>query len=207
MPSKLAWGHQICANFVSRILFEPPHDKTNKMTVRPAKTQISLGICPVWSESSLCTQWVVKDPSFLHADGEDSDQTGQVPRLIRVFAGRTCHFVGFVMRRLIFRIREMQRSKHSYEEKYGIVQYLRQRYNWLITVVICRWDVNKHEGLGIPSDWVLHQHCQFVVSVWYKLLLAAQCRDYITKSWEGLVDRHGFLQKQYFIFIEQNRTE
>ena len=27
--------------------FEPPHDKTNKMTVRPAKTQISLGIHPV----------------------------------------------------------------------------------------------------------------------------------------------------------------
>ena len=23
--------------------FEPPHDKTNKVTVRPAKTQISLG--------------------------------------------------------------------------------------------------------------------------------------------------------------------
>ena len=29
--------------------FEPPHDKTNKMTVRSAKTQISLGIRPVWS--------------------------------------------------------------------------------------------------------------------------------------------------------------
>ena len=26
---------------------EPPHDKTNKMTVCPAKTQISLGILPV----------------------------------------------------------------------------------------------------------------------------------------------------------------
>ena len=26
---------------------------------------------------------------FLHADNEDSDQTGQMPRLIRVFAGRT----------------------------------------------------------------------------------------------------------------------
>ena len=26
--------------------YEPPHDKTNKMTVRPAKTQISLGIRP-----------------------------------------------------------------------------------------------------------------------------------------------------------------
>ena len=34
------------------------------MTVRPAKTQISLGIRPVWSEFSLCTQWVAKDPNF-----------------------------------------------------------------------------------------------------------------------------------------------
>ena len=28
---------------------EPPHDKTNKMTLRPVKTQITLGIRPVWS--------------------------------------------------------------------------------------------------------------------------------------------------------------
>ena len=38
------------------------------MIVRPAKTRISLGICPVWSESSLCTQWVDKEQSFLRAD-------------------------------------------------------------------------------------------------------------------------------------------
>ena len=81
--------------------YEPPHDKTNKMSVRPAKTKMSLGIRPVWPESSLCAQWVAKDPSFLHADSEDSDQTGWMPRLIWVFAGRTFHFVGFVMRRLI----------------------------------------------------------------------------------------------------------
>ena len=31
---------------------EPRHDKTHKMAVRPAKTQISLDIRPVWSESS-----------------------------------------------------------------------------------------------------------------------------------------------------------
>ena len=65
------------------------HDKTNKVTVRAAKTQISLGIRPVWSESSLCTQWVAKDPSFLHADNEDSDQTMRMPKLMWVFAGRT----------------------------------------------------------------------------------------------------------------------
>ena len=59
------------------------------MSVRPAKTQISLGICPVWSESSpsawrklgsLATHW---------AHSEDSDQTGRMTRLIWVFAGRT----------------------------------------------------------------------------------------------------------------------
>ena len=60
------------------------------VAVRPAKTQISLGICPVWSQSSLCAQWVAKDPSFLHADSKDSDQTGRMPRLIWVFAGHTC---------------------------------------------------------------------------------------------------------------------
>ena len=38
------------------------------MTVRPAKTRFSLSICPVWSESSLCTQRVDKEQSFLCAD-------------------------------------------------------------------------------------------------------------------------------------------
>ena len=74
--------------------------KQTKSPVHPAKTQISLGIHPIWSESLPCTQWVAKDPSLLHADSEDSDQTGWKPRLIWVFAGHKGHFVGFVMRRL-----------------------------------------------------------------------------------------------------------
>ena len=41
------------------------------------------------SESLLCAQWVAKAPSFLHADSEDSDQPGRMPRLIWVFAGHT----------------------------------------------------------------------------------------------------------------------
>ena len=68
--------------------YEPWHDKTNKMTVRIAKSQISLGIRPVWLESSLCAQLVAKDSSFLYADSDDSDQTGLMPRLIWVFAWR-----------------------------------------------------------------------------------------------------------------------
>ena len=31
---------------------------------------------------------------FLHADSENSDQTGRMSRLICVFAGRRGHFVG-----------------------------------------------------------------------------------------------------------------
>ena len=73
--------------------------KPTKWPVRPAKTQISLGIAQS-DESSQCAQWVAEDPIFLHMDSEDSDQTGQMPRLIRVFAGRTSHFVGFIMRQL-----------------------------------------------------------------------------------------------------------
>ena len=57
-------------------VFEPPHDKTNKMMCAQ-KRQISLGICPVWLESLLRAQWVAKGPSFLHADSGDSDQTAE----------------------------------------------------------------------------------------------------------------------------------
>ena len=82
--------------------FEPPRDKINKMICAPTKTQISLGICLVWSESSPCALRIAKGPMFLHADSEDSDQTGRMPRLIWTIDGRTGHFVDFVMLRLIW---------------------------------------------------------------------------------------------------------
>ena len=71
-----------CSIYLNRRVFVM---KSTKRHVRPAKTQICLGIRQVWAESLLCIQWVVKDPSFLHADNEDSDQTGLMPRLIWVF--------------------------------------------------------------------------------------------------------------------------
>ena len=47
-----AWGI-IRPTFFGPDKIELPRDKTNKMTVRTAKTQISLGGCPGWSETSL----------------------------------------------------------------------------------------------------------------------------------------------------------
>ena len=56
----------------------------------------------------LCANWVAKDPRFLHADSEDSDQTGRIPRLrlsLRTdlsLRWAHIHFVGFVMSWLIY---------------------------------------------------------------------------------------------------------
>ena len=59
---------------------EPRHDKTNKMSVLPAKTRISLGICPVWSEWS----------AWASAQSDQSDQPGHLPSLIRVISLGIC---------------------------------------------------------------------------------------------------------------------
>ena len=72
-----------------RSTHEPRHDKTIKVTVRPAKTQISLGIRPVWSESSLSAWRKLVSLANPWAHSEDSDQTERMPRLCWVFAGHT----------------------------------------------------------------------------------------------------------------------
>ena len=69
--------------------YEPRHNKSNKVTVRPAKTQISLGIRPVWSEASLSAWRKLGSLATHWVHSEDSDETGRMPRLIWVFAGRT----------------------------------------------------------------------------------------------------------------------
>ena len=93
----LAWGtcHKVllsicfCAfmslvNQMSRLTTKP-----TKWHVRPAKTQISLGIHPVWSESSLSAWRKLGSLATHWAHSEDSDQTGRMPRLIWVFTGHT----------------------------------------------------------------------------------------------------------------------
>ena len=107
--------NRLTVNEMSRLMTKP-----TKWPVCPAKTQISLGIRPVWSESSLCAQWVAKDPNFLYADSEDSDQTGHMPRLIWVFAGCTCPFVGFVMRWLKYWWQSRATTQNLFDIKWCI---------------------------------------------------------------------------------------
>ena len=82
-----------CHRALSRIVwFEPRHDKTSKMTCAPSEDSDQPAHPP-----SLIRIFAVR---FLYTDSEDADQTGRIS-LIWVFAGRTSHFVGFVMLRLI----------------------------------------------------------------------------------------------------------
>ena len=47
---------------------------------------------------------LIRLKAFFMLDSEVSEQTGQMPRLIWVFAGRTWHFVGFVMKWLTYQL-------------------------------------------------------------------------------------------------------
>ena len=73
--------------------FEPRHDKTNNKSVRPD-----------WSESSLSAWKTIGSYATHWGHSEDSDQTGRIPGLIWVFAGRTValFFLGFVLLWLIY---------------------------------------------------------------------------------------------------------
>ena len=75
--------------------------KPTKWLVHPVKTQISLGYRPVWSVFPVCMKkaLVLSYPLSIQ---RNSDQSGRMPRLIRIFTGCTGHFVGFVMLWLIW---------------------------------------------------------------------------------------------------------
>ena len=135
--------------------------KPTKWHVRPAETQISLGIRTVWSESLPCAQWLAKVQRFFHADKKDSDQTERMPRLIWVFAERTCHFVGLVMRWLIF-ITKMYVVYTNYNHlieailssTHNIPLFYRRskKHPWIIPICLLTWCYVNHQWLGLPMS-------------------------------------------------------
>ena len=73
----LIFANLILIVLINRTL-EPLHDKTNKVAYAPNEYSDQPGHPPslIRETSPLCAQWVAKDPRFLHADSENSDQTG-----------------------------------------------------------------------------------------------------------------------------------
>ena len=161
-------------------LFWPRHDNTNIMSVR---------IRPVWSESSLCAQWVAKGPRFLHADSDDSDQTGRMPRLIWVFAGRTiillvlssrgsflCGFVAFtplrfVSSRSLFFVLFRILITSLGEERTGLSGRI---WNVYITCVMSREFFSSSSVMDLAAACDCSNHCTFHLTFWmqyFKVLL------------------------------------
>ena len=93
--------------------------KPTKRYVRPAKTQISLGIRPVWSDSSLSAwrkRWTLVT-HWVHSEDWSNWADAQAD-LSLIWA----HFVGFVMRKLIYFLKEAHLAKDI--ESPGIIQHL-----------------------------------------------------------------------------------
>ena len=84
--------------FPEKIPFRLTRMLINAMEVWYEKRVLQVA-CGLWY--CKCTAaWQNKTNKLTSAPSEDSDQPGWMPRLIWVCAGRTDHFVGFVMRRL-----------------------------------------------------------------------------------------------------------
>ena len=123
--------------------------KPTKWPVCPAKTQISLGIRPLWSESLLSAWWKVESLATHKAHSEDSDQT----------RWRTDHFVGFVMRRLICWFRRLTKLK-LYENM----------SNWPLLLIVHNEgpiETWLRDGKFLKLSLVLHhQTCQMLWWIW-----------------------------------------
>ena len=73
--SNSRFSQDCCAVWRLSRTFKPPHDKTNKIACAPSNIEIVFAVR--MKKATHC------------AHNEDSDQTGRMPRLIWVFAGRT----------------------------------------------------------------------------------------------------------------------
>ena len=115
-------------------LYEPRHDKTNKMSVRPAKTQISLGIRPVWSESSLSAWrklWSLNAQRRLWSDWADAKAD------LSLRWAHT-HFVGFVMSRLISELTDLSNLVLDFNHYYW------KKNQDISAILKMSWNIKNH---------------------------------------------------------------
>ena len=137
--------------------------------MRPSESQISLGIYPVWSESSLCAQWVAKGPGFLQADSEDSDQTGRMPRLTWVFAGRTTTLLVLTWGGSY--IDNLGKALVAAKFRFGYLQYTRSLFVQIKWFLLCQ----------IPPFGIKHIFTK--IFCWHGVYRSYQWRIFNSSQW------------------------
>ena len=138
--------------------------KPTKWHVHPAKTQISLASAS-WSESllspwrnlgSLATPW---------AHSKDSDQTGWMPRLIWVFTGHTCHFVGFVMRWLIYSC--LLVINWLFYDKWALIKNQLNKFCFYFLFTLCNTSLFELQHSKVWEDTQEMPQSQSTVFLWH----------------------------------------
>ena len=113
--------------------------KPTKWHVRPATTQISLGIRLVWSEYSLSARRKLGSLATHWTYSEDSDQTGQMPRLIWVFAERTVILLVLSWGGS-FQVIMVDRRMNTYYHIFALTMTT-QIYMYFVTNVLLTWQL------------------------------------------------------------------
>ena len=111
-------------------------DMTKQTTWVCAQRRLDqLGHPPSLIRVFACAQWVAKGPRFLHADSEDSDQTGRMPRLIWVFAGHTATLFVLSCRGSCF-----DNSGHSRSFRFPFfLSHFVEQNRWISRLQIVAW--------------------------------------------------------------------
>ena len=135
----------VCLDIIILVVFmcktdEPWHDKTNRMSVHTAKTQISLGVHPVWSEYSL-SAWRNLGSLAIHwAHSKDWSDWADAQADLSLCWAHT-HSVGFVMSWLRFFLTD--------------TKYKFRRILVLAATVLINWDAtwqNQQSGCAPNKD-------------------------------------------------------
>ena len=131
---------------------EPQHDKTNKNDMCAQRRLRS-----AW-ESAQSDQ----SPRCFRRKKLPIERTVttlirlRMPRLIWVFAGRTCHFVGFVVRRLKYNIMQMHEVPNNKPRIRKRKSYKLDKANGSVTrLVTCMKRIEDGKTLILKLPWVL----------------------------------------------------
>ena len=117
-------------------------------------------------------QWVAEDPRFLHADSQDSDQTGRMPRLIWVFAGRTAILLVLSCRSSFVEINHVLSFTHDLGCLF-ILQCIFTFWSYPLYTLSVLWNIGNHcfwrplwpRGINLPALSVSWEYGNRVVQL------------------------------------------
>ena len=156
-----------CFNQALYKAYKPRHDKNNKMTCAPKRRLRSPWTFALSNQSSLSAWRKVGFLTTHWAHSEDSDPTGHIPTLIWV-AGRTCHFVGFVILPLISWL--------------PIWQMFCKK--WIgSTNATKRWHPNRTQSATLIASGVYPKSLQTVQLIWLMFLRSRDSVKLKNKPW------------------------